>query len=262
MATSASHLRLVQAADSAEHSTDQTPASGAFGGTLPTASALRNGALASAAVHEVPCLPAALSWVAPDATSVTDAASATHATDALGSSQALGTAPTWEQLFRLYGPYVAQVALRVLGRDDEVDDVVQEVFLAAMADIDKLRNPLAVRGWLKTVTVRKAYRVLKQRGRRRWWAYLGLGDGPDVCAASGTYPLTSPGCNPEERVLLVRIYRLLDELPANERLAWTLRYIEGEQVESVATLCGCSLATVKRRISAAQTFLARTLDDA
>lgn len=262
MATSASHLRLVQAADSAEHPTDPTPASGPFGGTLPTASALRTGALAGAAVHEVPCLPAALSSVAPDATNAMDATSATHATDVLGGSQALGTAPTWEQLFRLYGPYVAQVALRVLGRDDEVDDVVQEVFLAAMADIDKLRNPLAVRGWLKTVTVRKAYRVLKQRGRRRWWAYLGLGDGPDVCAASGTYPLTSPGCNPEERVLLVRIYRLLDELPVNERLAWTLRYIEGEQVESVATLCGCSLATVKRRISAAQTFLARTLDDA
>ncbi len=256
MATSASHLRLVQAADSAERPTDPPPASGAFSGTLPTASALRNGALAGAAVHEVPCLPAAPSSVALDSTR------ATNATDALGGSQALGAAPTWEQLFRLYGPYVAQVALRVLGRDDEVDDVVQEVFLAAMADIDKLRNPLAVRGWLKTVTVRKAYRVLKQRGRRRWWAYLGLGDGPDVCAASGTYPLTSPGCNPEERVLLVRIYRLLDELPINERLAWTLRYIEGEQVESVATLCGCSLATVKRRISAAQTFLARTLDDA
>jgi RNA polymerase sigma-70 factor (ECF subfamily) len=60
----------------------------------------------------------------------------------------------------------------------------------------------------------------------------------------------------------MRIYRLLDELPANERLAWTLRHIEGEQVEAVASLCGCSLATAKRRIAAAQTFLARTLDDA
>src|SRR5262245_37677753 len=81
----------------------------------------------------------------------------------------------WEQLFAQHGRYVAQVALRVLGRDDEVDDVVQEVFLSVMADIDKLRNPLAVRGWLKTVTVRKAYAALKQRGRRRFWARLGFG---------------------------------------------------------------------------------------
>lgn len=174
------------------------------------------------------------------------------------------TAPlSWEELFRTHGQYVAQVALRVLGRDDEVDDVVQEVFLVAMADLDKLRNPLAVRGWLKTVTVRKAYRVLKQRGRRRLWAMLGFGAGADGVALDSTsYPLSTQGCNPEERVLLVRIYRLLDELPAQERLAWTLRYIEGEQVETVASLCGCSLATAKRRIAAAQTFLARTLSDA
>ncbi len=170
---------------------------------------------------------------------------------------------TWEELFRTYGQYVAQVALRVLGRDDEVDDVVQEVFLVVMADLDQLRNPLAVRGWLKTVTVRKAYRVLKQRGRRRLWAMLGLGSSVETLAVDSTsYPLSAQSCNPEDRVLLVRIYRLLDELPAQERLAWTLRYVEGEQVETVASLCGCSLATAKRRIAAAQTFLARTLSDA
>ncbi len=235
MATSASHLRLVEAPAAA--APDSAPAE-AGGSLLPTVAlagqvASPVDAAPAAAVHELPCLPVAFEGP-----------------------------PSWEQLFRLYGPYVAQVALRVLGRDDEVDDVVQEVFLAVMSDIEKLRNPLSVRGWLKTVTVRKAYRVLKQRGRRRLWAFFGLGDSADLSVASGTYPLTAPGCNAEERVLLLRIYRLLDELPANERLAWTLRYIEGEQVESVATLCGCSLATVKRRIAAAQTFLARTLDDA
>lgn len=224
MATSASHLRLVEAPTDApmDEATSAAPS-----GVAPTR------AEAAVAVHDLPCLPAALDGP-----------------------------PSWEQLFRLYGPYVAQVALRVLGRDDEVDDVVQEVFLAVMSDIEKLRNPLSVRGWLKTVTVRKAYRVLKQRGRRKLWAFFGLADSADCALASGSYPLTAPGCSPEERVLLLRIYRLLDELPAQERLAWTLRYIEGEQVESVATLCGCSLATAKRRIAAAQTFLARTLDDA
>jgi len=233
MAKSASHLRLVE--------TPADPGAGTAASSDPAtapqatlASSTRRGEAASGmAVHDVPCLP-----------STSDGP------------------PSWEQLFRLYGPYVAQVALRVLGRDDEVDDVVQEVFLAVISDLDKLRNPLSVRGWLKTVTVRKSYRVLKQRSRRRLWAFLGLGDSAEIPAACGSESLLAPGCGTEDRVLLMRIYRLLDELPANERLAWTLRHIEGEQVESVASLCGCSLATAKRRIAAAQTFLARTLDDA
>ena len=37
-----------------------------------------------------------------------------------------------ESLFASYAPYVAFVAIRILGRDDDVDDVVQDVFEAAL----------------------------------------------------------------------------------------------------------------------------------
>jgi RNA polymerase sigma-70 factor (ECF subfamily) len=45
-------------------------------------------------------------------------------------------------------------------------------------------------------------------------------------------------------------------MPLNERIAWTLRYVERHRLEAVAELAGCSLATAKRRILKAQRFLA------
>jgi RNA polymerase sigma-70 factor, ECF subfamily len=51
-----------------------------------------------------------------------------------------------DALFRRYSAYVAAVALRLLGRDDEVDDVVQEVFLAALRGLRQLREEGAVKG--------------------------------------------------------------------------------------------------------------------
>lgn len=164
---------------------------------------------------------------------------------------ALPAAPlVLEQLFKDHARFVAAVVLRVLGRDHEVDDVVQEVFLDAMSGLPRVHTPAAIRGWLKTVAVRKAYRHLRKRRVR---AFLGL-DQP------GCYEhLAATGCGPEERALLARVYHLLDQIPVNERLAWTLRYVEGEQVEAVAALCGCSLATVKRRIAAASAALERML---
>lgn len=170
---------------------------------------------------------------------------------------------TFDALFSQHAQFVAQVALRVIGRDDEVDDVVQEVFLCALRDLGKLQNPAAVRGWLKTITVRKAYRLLRRRRLRAWF---GLDDraasGSAGCRGPTLEELPAPGCSPEERATLLRVYRLLDQLPAAERLAWTLRYLDGEQVESVAALCGCSMATAKRRISAAHSFVERMLKDA
>jgi RNA polymerase sigma-70 factor (ECF subfamily) len=148
--------------------------------------------------------------------------------------------PDLETLFRRYSRYVAAVALRLTGRDDEIDDVVQEVFLAAWRGISRLRDPEAAKGWLATVTVRIVRRKL---WRRRLGAMFGFTDGADYQQLAAA---------PEDRAFVACVYQLLDAQPVGERLAWTLRHVEGEPLERVAELCGCSLATAKRRIAAVQ----------
>ncbi|HEY8427606.1 MAG TPA: sigma-70 family RNA polymerase sigma factor [Sandaracinaceae bacterium] len=154
--------------------------------------------------------------------------------------------------FRAYGRYVGYIALRILGRPDEVEDLVQEVFLDAHQRLGTLRDPGALKGFLATLTVRKAVRALKRRKVRR---FFGFDDAFDYAQ------LADAAASPHERALVAEVYRVLDELPAEQRTAWVLRHIEGEKVERVAELCGCSLATVKRRIAAAQATLYGELSD-
>jgi RNA polymerase sigma-70 factor (ECF subfamily) len=150
-----------------------------------------------------------------------------------------------ENVFRAYSRYVAVIALRLLGSDDEVDDVVQEVFVAAIRGLRGLREPAAVRGWLATVAVRIARRRLR---RRRLRAFVGLDAAPD-------YTQLAVAAGQDKALMIARAYRVLDQLPVDERIAWMLRHVEGEALESVAALCGCSLATAKRRIARAQATL-------
>jgi RNA polymerase sigma-70 factor (ECF subfamily) len=158
-----------------------------------------------------------------------------------------------DSLFRRYSSYVAAVAHRLLGRDEEVDDTIQEVFLVAVRSLKSVRDPGAIKGWLARITVRTARQRLRKRRMR---ALLGL-------EAPVAYEnVSDTGANGEDRALLARVYRVLDALPANQRIAWSLRYIEGEPLESVATLCGCSLATTKRRIAAAARVIQETFADA
>jgi RNA polymerase sigma-70 factor (ECF subfamily) len=137
-------------------------------------------------------------------------------------------------------------------RDDEVDDVVQDVFLAATRGIGEVVEPDAIRGWLATVTVRAARRKLRARRLRAW---VGLDRATDY------ERIASADASPEERSLLVRLYVALDTLPANQRIAWTLRAMEGQRLDVVAASCGCSLATAKRYIGAAQSRLEEMLRD-
>jgi RNA polymerase sigma-70 factor, ECF subfamily len=157
-----------------------------------------------------------------------------------------------DALFRQYAPYVAKIAHQLLGRDDEVDDVIQDVFLAAVRGVHQVREPERIRGWLAAVTVRKARRRLRAR---RVLHFFGA-DPPHEY-----HTVVDASASPEQRALMARVYKILDRLPADDRIAWALRYVEGQKLEQVAELVDCSLATAKRRIARAQALLEEAFRD-
>jgi RNA polymerase sigma-70 factor (ECF subfamily) len=101
------------------------------------------------------------------------------------------------------------------------------------------------------VTVRVARAKLR---RRRLWMVVGFDEAPSY------ENVAAVAASPADRVLIARVYAVLDRLPVRLRLAWSLRHIEGEPVERVAALCRCSLATAKRHIAAAHELIRETLD--
>jgi RNA polymerase sigma-70 factor, ECF subfamily len=155
-----------------------------------------------------------------------------------------------ESAFRRFSGYVATIGLRMLGRREDVDDLVQDVFVAAAKGLAHVRDPRATRAWLATVAVRTARTKLHHRRLKR---LLSLDEKPDY------YDIADERASPETRVLLAKVYAILDRLPVDQRLAWTLRCIEGEQLDRVALLCHCSLATAKRRIERAEAAIRKEL---
>jgi RNA polymerase sigma-70 factor (ECF subfamily) len=61
-----------------------------------------------------------------------------------------------------------------------------------------------------------------------------------------------PCDSPERGAEILRLYRVLDRMPAAERVVWVLRHVEGETLEDLVELCRCSKSTVQRRLRAAE----------
>ena len=175
-----------------------------------------------------------------------------HGGDALPARTAADEVPlTLDRAFRAHAGLVAGVALRVLGRPSEVEDLVQDVFLRVLPRLGTVRDPAALRGWLAVITARLARRRLRSR---RWKLWLGVDADHDYTQ------LADRAASPEDRALLAELYRALDRLPVQQRLAWTLRHAEGLELAAVAQACDCSLATVKRWIAAAEAALRMEVD--
>jgi len=155
---------------------------------------------------------------------------------------------TWacEALFRRHAKLANGLAFRLLGRDQEVDDIVQDAYVAVLDGLDRLEDPQAFASFLASVIVRRIGRLMR---RRRLARKLGLLPRAVPIDASSFIAPTAP---PDAVAELRSIYALVDDLPTDERMALLLRRVEGLPLDEVARLCGWSLATVKRRIDAAE----------
>jgi len=160
--------------------------------------------------------------------------------------------PRLDDVYRRYCRYVAAVILRLGVRADELEDLVQDVFVEAARGLKHLREPEALKGWLATIAVRLVRRRLRLARLRR---FLGFPPRED----RGT-PV-DPGASPLDKLLLRTVLGILYGLPIEERLAFCLHHMEGEGLETVARLCGCSLATTKRRIARARKAIEERMRD-
>jgi len=152
-------------------------------------------------------------------------------------------------IYRRHAGDVANLAARLLGNRSDALDVMQDVFVSALEELASLRDPAALRPWLRQRTVSQVHRVFR---RRRWWRIFGASRAE---RDAGLDALASSSVSPEQRVELARISELLATLPTRERIAWVLHRVEGETLPETARLCALSLATVKRDIAAAQAAL-------
>jgi RNA polymerase sigma-70 factor (ECF subfamily) len=154
-----------------------------------------------------------------------------------------------EHLYRRHAAFALNLAAHVAGSARDVEDVVHDAFLKAFGRLDELRNPPAFRSWLGSIVVHGMRSRLR---RARLLRLFGLGQPADPVDLES---IATPEAPPGVRAELAQVYALLQTRPTEERIAWTLRFVEGHDLGDAAELAGCSLATVKRRIRRAQEFL-------
>ena len=177
-----------------------------------------------------------------------------RSSDALTEAELVGRAvggDRWgrEMLYRRHVDHLLEMTTRLLGNRGEAEEVVQDTFLMAFTELATLREPDALRAWLSRIAVSLVHRRYR---RSRFLRLLGLDRGASDATLEALVATEAPLDQRAELALLDRVLRRMK--PAC-RMAWMLRRVEGLELGEVAALCGCSLATAKRRIAEADALV-------
>ena len=141
-----------------------------------------------------------------------------------------------------FAPGTAQTLRRLLGPGADREDLMQEVYLRFFRNIRSLREPAAVRGFLAGICVHVVRQEIARRRRGRWLHLTATGSAPDTTT---THP------DPENRDVIARYYRILDQLGGKDRSLFVSRTVEKLTLSEVAEVHGISVSTAQRRLARA-----------
>jgi len=182
-----------------------------------------------------------------------------RATDAIGDPELVARAldgDRWsrEVIYRRHAPSLLGMTIRLLANRDEAEEIVQDTFVTGFTQLATLREAAALRAWLGQIAVRLVHARVR---RRRFLRALGLDRGADDATLAA---LSAPDMPADQRTDLALLDEVLAGLRAPIRIAWMLRRVEGLELTEVASMTGCSLATVKRRIAEAEAVVRKHVD--
>jgi len=153
-----------------------------------------------------------------------------------------GDPKAWRELIRRFTPLVYRVAFRMLKRQDEAEDVSQEVFLRMHKSFGTYDPTRSLAPWVARTTYNACLRRLEKVGKRS--------ESADPEALTHVQDERAP--SPEESAASQEATRILEkaltELSAQDRALLDLRYREGLSDAEVAEATGMPVNTVKTRI--------------
>lgn len=145
-------------------------------------------------------------------------------------------------------PVLRKFARRFHTSPYDVDDLVQDTVVKALANADKFKEGTRLKSWMFTIM------------RNSFCTRFGLAKREHVGFEDDAAGNTAVADTQEWAVRWHELEDAVAKLPEYYRVPLTLIFIDGVSYETAAELCKCPVGTVKSRVNRARRELARQLD--
>lgn len=159
-----------------------------------------------------------------------------------------GNKAAFSALVVKYQYKIANLVIRYVKDEDDVQDIVQEAFIKAYQGLAKFRGDSAFYTWLYRIAINSAKNYIVSQRRKTSSRATGIEDTEHMESVA----LIKEFDTPEENIITSEIektiYQTIKELPEDLKVVITLREIEGMTYDEIASVMECPIGTVRSRI--------------
>lgn len=158
-----------------------------------------------------------------------------------------GEKAAFEELFEMYQPRLKYYVRRLDNGNTNIDDVLQDIWLAVFKKIHKLKDAKSFGVWLYRIARNKVYDGFRRKDR-----FVRLPE--EELPVSGS---DEPVFDAEDAE---KLHMSLAKLKPYHREVLTLCFIEQMPYQSISDVVGCSIGTVRSRIYYAKQSLRKEME--
>jgi RNA polymerase sigma-70 factor, ECF subfamily len=169
-----------------------------------------------------------------------------------------GDLESFNQLILRWERPIYALAYRVIGREEDARDVVQETFLRAFRALPGFKGQAKFSSWLYRIALNLCRDWIR---RRRRSPLVELPEGVDpIELATERGPVETVEDLASRKELSEAVAQAMSLLPEEQRTAIILKEYHGMTFQEIADLQGCPLSTVKTRLYQGLSVLRRNLE--
>lgn len=154
---------------------------------------------------------------------------------------------------------VYNTTLGIVQNENDADDITQEVFIQVYKSVSSFKGNSTFSTWLYRITVNKSLDYLKRIKTKNRFAFIQSLFGSNHYNHPAEF--VHPGVLLENKERATALFKALQQLPNNQRIAFTLHKLEAQKYEDVAEIMNISLPATESLIARAKNNLRKKLRD-
>lgn len=161
---------------------------------------------------------------------------------------------TWQNM-------VYNTALGIVQNAEDAEDITQEVFVQVYQSVGSFKGDSKFSTWLYRITITKSLDHERRKKRKKRFAFVRslFGEGSEVVVNPPDF--NHPGVVLDRKEDAKLLFKVIDKLPENQKIAFTLHKVEGLSYQEVSEVMQTSVSSVESLMHRAKNNVKKKLED-
>lgn len=172
-----------------------------------------------------------------------------------------GNEQAFKELVESYRSMVVNTCFGLLHNMEDAEDVAQDVFIEVFRSVENFRADSKISTWLYRIAVNRSLNFIRDNKKRKWFQSFDdvVESKKEMLNQLNHQSADDPESELENSQRALLLHKVIDSLPKNQRIAFTLNKYEDLAYKEISEVMNLSVSSVESLIHRAKKNLQKKL---